>query len=107
EERGIEPMAPDLKSVDDLPDYWELFKDPEDPEKGRIYDGPAGWELERINEVKVKAYGLDEHYNRFLSGSGPALHTSMIRAYEAGEPWLGFEWVPNWVTGLYDLTKLE
>src|SRR5690625_2338880 len=26
-ERGIEPMAPDLKYITDLPDYWELFKD--------------------------------------------------------------------------------
>ena len=27
-ERNIEPMAPDLDSVDDLPRYWELFRDP-------------------------------------------------------------------------------
>jgi glycine betaine/proline transport system substrate-binding protein len=107
EERGIEPMAPDLSHVDDLPEYWEIFQDPEDDTKGRIYDGVAGWELERVNEVKVPAYGLDEYYNRFLPGSGPALHTSLIAAYERGEPWLGFQWVPNWVTGLYDLTKLE
>jgi glycine betaine/proline transport system substrate-binding protein len=26
--RGIAPVAPDLKSVADLPKYWELFKDP-------------------------------------------------------------------------------
>ena len=35
-ERGIEPMAPDLKTVKDLPKYKELFKDEEDPSKGRI-----------------------------------------------------------------------
>ena len=28
-ERGIEPMAPDLRSIKDLPKYWELFKDPD------------------------------------------------------------------------------
>ena len=33
-ERGIEPMAPDLKSIEDLSKYWELFKDPENPDKG-------------------------------------------------------------------------
>src|SRR5690625_7652439 len=33
-ERGIEPLAPDLKRVEDLKDYPELFPDPEDPNKG-------------------------------------------------------------------------
>ena len=31
--RGIEPMAPELKSVFDLPQYAEIFTDPEEPEK--------------------------------------------------------------------------
>src|SRR5690625_6912494 len=31
EERGIEPMAPDLKTVEDLKDYPDVFEDPEDP----------------------------------------------------------------------------
>jgi glycine betaine/proline transport system substrate-binding protein len=107
EERGIEPMAPDLRHVDDLPDYWELFRDPEDPNKGRLYDGVAGWEAERINEAKFHYYGLDEYYNRFLPGSGAALDTSLISAYERGEPWLGYYWTPTWVAGLVDITLLE
>ena len=40
-ERGIEPVAPDLKSVADLPKYKDLFKDRENPELGRLYNGPA------------------------------------------------------------------
>jgi ABC-type proline/glycine betaine transport system substrate-binding protein len=32
EEPGIEPMAPDLRSVDDLPEYTDPFQGPEDPE---------------------------------------------------------------------------
>src|SRR5690625_3217895 len=31
EERGIEPLAPDLKTVEDLKKYPEVFEDPEDP----------------------------------------------------------------------------
>src|SRR5690625_1231338 len=31
EERGIEPMAPDLRTVEDLKDYPDVFEDPEDP----------------------------------------------------------------------------
>lgn len=106
-ERGIEPMAPDLKSVDDLPKYWELFKDPEDPSKGRFYDCIAGWVCEEINGAKFTAYGLDETYNSFLPGSDAALAASLVGAYEKGEPWFGYYWGPTWVRGLYDLTKLE
>ncbi|MEX2425230.1 MAG: ABC transporter substrate-binding protein [Thermomicrobiaceae bacterium] len=107
EERGIEPMAPDLESVDDLPDYWEVFQDPEDDSKGRLYDGIAGWEAERINEVKFDYYGLDETYNRFLPGSNAALDTSLQTAYDQGEPWLGYMWTPTWIAGQLDLTLIE
>lgn len=107
EERGIEPMAPDLQSIEDLPDYWELFEDPEDDSKGRFYDCIAGWECERVNEVKFEAYGLGEYYNRFLPGSGPALATSLVTAYEQGEPWLGYYWGPTWIFGQVELTQIE
>jgi glycine betaine/proline transport system substrate-binding protein len=107
EERGIEPMAPDLRSVEDLPDYIDLFRDPEEPDKGRLYDCVAGWECERFNDVKFEYYGLGEHYNRFLPGSGTALDTSLLTAHELGEPWLGYYWTPTWVAGMVDLTLLE
>ena len=107
EERGIEPMAPDLESVEDLPQYAELFQDPEDPSKGRFYGCIAGWECEKVNLAKFKAYGLDESYNRFLPGSGAALATSLVTAYEQGEPWFGYYWGPTWIFGQLDLTMIE
>lgn len=107
EERGIEPMAPGLSHVDDLPDYWDVFQDPEDSEKGRFYDCIAGWECEQVNLAKFRSYGLDETYNRFLPGSGPALDTSLITAYERGDAWLGYYWSPSWVYSQLDLTLLE
>lgn len=107
EERGIEPMAPDLQSVDDLPDYIELFEDPEDPDKGRFYDCIAGWECQKRNESKFEFYGLGETYNRFQPGSGAALATSLVSAYETGEAWLGYYWAPTWVFGIVDLTMIE
>ncbi len=106
-ERGIEPMAPDLKSVEDLPKYKELFADPEDPSKGRFYDCIPGWECEGLNKAKFEFYGLDEYYNRFLPGSDAALATSIVAAYERGDPWLGYYWAPTWIFGLVDLTMLE
>ncbi len=106
-ERGIEPITPDLKHVDDLPQYKDIFKDPEAPDKGRIYNGIPGWELTEINEGKLKAYGLDEHYNSFLPGSTSALMTSLVTAYEQGEPWIGHLWEPHWITAQLDMTRIE
>lgn len=106
-ERGIKPMAPDLKSVYDLPKYWKLFQDPEDPDKGRFFTCVPGWECEKINEKKIKAYGLDETYNIFAPGSDAALNGSMAAAYKKGKPWFGYYWAPTWVLGKFDMTPLE
>lgn len=106
-ERGIDAVAPDLKSVTDLPEYWELFKDPEVPAKGRFHNSPPGWICTAINEVKMKTYGLDSTYNVFSTGSDTALVASMVAAYEKGEPWVGYYWEPTWVMGKMDMTLLE
>jgi glycine betaine/proline transport system substrate-binding protein len=93
-------------SVEDMPQYWELFSDPEDPTKGRFYSCIAGWACERINEEKFGVYGLDETYNIFLPGSGAALLSSMVGAYEKHEPWFGYYWEPTSALGKYDMTKV-
>src|SRR5690625_4332413 len=54
-ERGIEPMAPDLRTVEDLKDYPDVFEDPEDPGKGRIINGPTGWEVETAITEKFRS----------------------------------------------------
>ncbi|MDW7651774.1 MAG: ABC transporter substrate-binding protein [Bacillota bacterium] len=106
-ERGIEPMAPGLTSVLDLPDYWELFQDPEDPSKGRIVGSPPGWAVDEILNQKVASYGLDETFNYFRPGSDTALASSIARAIERGEAWVGYYWTPTWIMGRYDMTLLE
>jgi len=105
--RGIEATAPDLKSVKDLPKYWELFKDPEEPSKGRILGAIPGWVADEIMRSKVEKYGLDKTYNYFSPGSDTALSSTMAKAYEEGKPWLGYYWEPTWVMGLFDMTLLE
>jgi glycine betaine/proline transport system substrate-binding protein len=105
--RGIKPFAPDLKSVFDMPEYWELFKDPEDPSKGIFYSCIPGWECEKINEAKIKVYGLDKYYNHFPPGSYAALVGSLAAAIKKGEPWFGYHWAPTWPLGKYDMTPLE
>ena len=106
-ERGIKPMAPDLKSVEDLSRYWKIFKDPENSDRGIFYSCIPGWECQKVNEKKFKAYGLDKHYNIFLPGSDAALNGSMAAAYRRGQPWFGYYWAPTWVLGKYDMTPIE
>jgi glycine betaine/proline transport system substrate-binding protein len=106
-ERGIEPMAPDLNTVKDLDKYWEVFKDEEDPTKGRIYGSIPGWTADEVLQEKIITYGLDGKYNYFQPGSSAALAASITRAYENGEPWVGYYWEPTWVTGMYDMTLLS
>lgn len=105
--RGIKPMAPDLKSVKDLSRYWELFRDPENPQKGRFYNGPTGWNVSVTNEKKMKSYGLNSRYTVFYCGSASALATAIASAYEKGKPVLAYYWEPTPILGMYDMTKLE
>ena len=106
-ERGIEPLTPNLKSIKDLPKYWEIFMDPDDPNKGRIYGAPPNWVADEILRTKMETYNLEEKFDYFNPGSDTALNTSIVSAYEKGEPWVGYYWDPTWITGKYDLTLLE
>ncbi|WLD93095.1 ABC transporter substrate-binding protein [Alkalihalobacillus sp. AL-G] len=106
-ERGIEPVAPDLKTVEDLKKYPEVFEDPDDPGKGRIVGAPSGWAVSKQLNTKMETYGLKETFNYFGPGSDAAIVSSLAAAYESGEPWVGYYWSPTWVTGLYDLTLLK
>lgn len=107
EERGIEPMAPELESVKDLKKYWKLFADPAAPEKGRFYNGPSGWQVYPQNIQKLETYGLDKYYESFDPGSQTALATAIMSAYKKGEPILAYYWEPTWLMGLVDMTKLK
>lgn len=106
-ERGIAPMTPDLKSVKDLPLYWEAFQDPDDPKKGRIYGSPPNWVADEVLRGKFETYGLDQNFNYFNPGSDTALNTSLVSAVKKGEPWVGYSWEPTWIMGQYNMTLLE
>lgn len=106
-EKGIEPLTPDLKMVEDLKKYPEVFEDQEEPGKGRIYGAPSGWNVDNIMQAKVETYGLDEMFNYFAPGSDTGLSASIAGAVERGEPWVGYYWEPTWVLGKYDMTLLE
>ena len=74
---GPDAKAPNLKSIEDLPKYAHLFKDPEDPSRGVIYGGVAGWGQLTTSEDYFDTYNLHEDFNlgvcriRFRSGRVP------------------------------------
>ena len=104
--RGIAPMAPNLKSVTDLPKYVSLFADPEQPGKGRFNNCPTTWQCHGVNNDKMAAYGLNPYFNSHTN-TASELDTSLIEAYESGKPWVGYYWSPSWIFGHYDMVILE
>ena len=109
EARGITAAAPDLKSVSQLsdPKIVELFKDPEEPSKGRFLNCPSGWTCEGVNTAKLEAYKLTETYVNFRPGTGTALDAAISAAYLQGEPVLFYYWSPTAVMGKFKLVQLE
>ncbi|MFW6056244.1 MAG: ABC transporter substrate-binding protein [Chloroflexota bacterium] len=107
ESRGIEPELSDPLSVFDMPEYWELFEDPENPDKGRFTNSIPGWMCTEVNSIKLETYGLSEYYTDFVVGSDAALAGSMAGAYEKGDAWFGYYWAPTWVLGKYDMYLIE
>jgi len=105
-QRNIPPRTPDLKSVKDLARYAEVFTDPKDHTKGRIYGAVTGWGIDAILSKKIKAYGLDEKYNYINPNSEVALTTSIVAAVEKGEPWVGYYWTPTYLPKKIELICL-
>jgi len=105
--RGIKPAAPELRAISDLPKYKTLFRDPEQPSKGRFYNCKLGWNCEKVNSRKLEAYGLSAHFTNFRTGSGAALDAAIASAYKRGRPIVFYYWGPTWVLGKYDLLRLE
>ncbi|MFO7172761.1 MAG: glycine betaine ABC transporter substrate-binding protein [Bacillota bacterium] len=106
-DRGIEPLAPDLKSVADLRRYAHLFPDPEEPGKGLLINCITGWECAKVNRIKLHAYGLADLYNVQEPGASAAMDAAIAGAYRQGKPFLTYYWEPTWLVGTFDLIRLE
>ncbi|MCF3932335.1 ABC transporter substrate-binding protein [Acuticoccus sp. M5D2P5] len=104
---GPDAAAPDLKSVTDLADYKSLFRDPEEPDKGRFLNCVIGWQCEIVNSKKLIAYGLADDYSNVRPGAGAALEATIESAYLREQPVLFYFWAPTWLIGKYDFVKLE
>lgn len=105
--RKLAAKAPDLKSIGDLAKYQAVFKDAEEPGKGRFYNCPAGWTCELENSEMLKSYGLEDKYTNFRPGTGPALDAAILSSYKRGEPILAYYWSPTPLMGQVDMVRLE
>ncbi len=96
---GKQAQAKDLRSVADLPKYKKLFKDQEEPSKGRFYNCIAGWICETVNTKKLHAYELEADYVNFRPGTGAALAAAIESALKRKQPILFYYWGPSWLLG--------
>jgi glycine betaine/proline transport system substrate-binding protein len=106
---GDKAPARGLKSVTDLPRFKQVFRDPEEPGKGRFYNCVAGWQCEVVNEKKLHAYKLDGDYTNFRPGTGAALAAAVESAVRRHQPILFYYWGPTWLLGKVgkDVVMLE
>ena len=105
--RGIAPMAPTLRRVEDLLRYPHVFPDEESPGRGRIFGSIPGWMADVILHKKFLYHGLDRSFNYVRLGSEAALFASLMSAYNLGQAWVGYCYEPTWIAGRLDLVLLE
>ena len=98
---------PGLKAVSDLPNFIELFEDPEESGKGLWFSCTPGAACTKRFIAKANAYGLDQTYNVLTPGSYAALAAAIRGAYTAGEPVLAYYWEPTKLLSDLDMTQLE
>ncbi len=97
---------PDIKSVQDLTRYAELFQ-VAGSDKGRFYNSIPGWASEARSSNLMRAYGLDEQFEVYSAGSGAALDAAIVSNYKRKKPIFFFYWAPSAILGKYDMVKLE
>ena len=106
--RYVQKAHPELVSVQDVIARPDLFKDPEDGDKGRLYSCPPGWSCEISTGALFEALDMkNKGWNAFSPGSGGALDASIARAFTREEPILFYYWGPTAILGKYDAVKLD
>lgn len=98
---------PELTSAEAVIARPDLFADPENGAKGRLYSCPPGWACELSTSALFEAYDMDETWNLFSPGSGGALDASIARAFTREEPILFYYWGPTAILGKYPAVQLD
>ncbi|WP_353430172.1 glycine betaine ABC transporter substrate-binding protein [Paracoccus denitrificans] len=99
---------PDIKTVEDALAHPELFPDPENPNRGVIFNGAEGWGATVVTAQLFKAYEAEgKGFNLMRPGSAAGLDGAIARAYERQEGFITYYWAPTALLGRYDLVLLE
>jgi glycine betaine/proline transport system substrate-binding protein len=105
--RYVREAHPELVTAEDVLARPDLFPDPEESDKGRLYSCPPGWTCELSTTALFEAYGAKDTWNLFSPGSGGTLDASIARAFERAEPILFYYWGPTAILGKYDAVQLD
>jgi len=102
-ERGIEAVAPNLKSWEDLNALTEIFQTTETAPKGRLVACPvAAWQC--MEQERTDGLGLN--YHNVVLGSETAHWAELEGAYMRGEPILIYSWEPHWTHAKFDMVEV-
>lgn len=105
--RYVQEAHPELTSAEAVIARPDLFADPEQPDKGRLYSCPPGWACELSTSALFEAFDMEGSWNLFSPGSGGALDASIARAFTREEPILFYYWGPTAILGKYDAVQLD
>ena len=99
---------PEIQTVADAFKRPDLFKHPEDDDKGAFFGCPAGWNCQITNGNLFRANGGEEAGFELVDpGSAAGLDGSIAKAYERKQPWFGYYWAPTSILGKYPMKKLD
>ncbi len=98
---------PGLVSVSDIPEFKDLWVEPDSGGKAVLIGCLSGWSCRKVNEEQIAAYGLEDVIELRDPGTQAGLFASLQGAYLKGDPWLGYLWGPTKPSNELDLTLLE
>jgi glycine betaine/proline transport system substrate-binding protein len=100
--------TPELATIAGLRKHADLFKDPEDPSKGRVVGCPSGWACQITTENLFRAYDMEEAgFNLVDPGSGAALAGAIAKAYNRGEGVVAYYWAPTSLLSKLDMVRVD
>ena len=103
-QRKLEAKAPKLRSIADLAQYAEVFRDPKNRARGASIPGRLDLRAGEQRDAEKLRPGGDVHH--FRPGTGPALDAAVLSSYRRGEPIL-YYWSLTPLMGRADLVRLE
>jgi glycine betaine/proline transport system substrate-binding protein len=105
--RGIKAIAPDLKGVQDLGRYAEVFRQNDPDKEAKLVNCLPGWACREINLIKLATYGLDKELKSIEPATENELNEIVLKEYQAGRPFVTYYWAPSALPSMIDLTLLQ